>query len=102
MRLPATAPLLSAGPDLVLRPHLDTDIPAIVDQCRDPESQRWTTVAVPYSKADARWFVDHVARGWKGGAMAAFAVDYDGRFAGSIDLRSEEAAWAEVGFGLAA
>ena len=99
--IPAVPPTLLAGPDLLLRGHREDDLEAIVEQCRDGETQRWTTVPVPYSDADARWFIRHVAEGWCDGVMAAFAIEFQGRFAGTIDLRLQEGAWAEVGFGLA-
>jgi RimJ/RimL family protein N-acetyltransferase len=98
---PAVPPSVPDGPDLLLRGHREDDLDAIVDQCQDVESQRWTTVPVPYRESDARWFIDHVAEGWRGGVMAAFAIEFQGRFAGTIDLRLHEGEWAEVGFGLA-
>lgn len=62
---------------------------------------RFTTIPVPYTRADADWFLDHVAAGWADGTLAAFAIETDGRFAGTVDLRLQEGAWAEVGYGLA-
>lgn len=102
MPIPATAPRLSNGSDLVLRGLLETDAPGIVEQCADPESVRWTTVPVPYGIDEAREFVVHGSQSWASGESALFAIELDGRFAGSIDLRLEEGAWGEVGFGLAA
>lgn len=102
MPIPTTAPRLSAGPDLALRPLIEADIPGILEQCHDPESIRWTTVPVPYGIDDARWFVGNAAQDWANGEGATFAIELDGRFAGSIDLRFQEVDWAEVGFGLAA
>lgn len=102
MQIPATAPRLSDAPDLVLRRLVQSDVPGIVEQCLDPESRRWTTVPVPYGIDDARWFVGNAAQDWANGEGATFAIELDGRFAGSIDLRFQEVDWAEVGFGLAA
>lgn len=102
MQLPTALPQLSDGADLILRRHVEGDIAGIVDHCQDPESQRWTTVPVPYAEADAREFLAHVVQGWQSGAMAAFAVELEGRFAGTVDLRFQEGDWAEVGYGLAA
>ncbi len=62
---------------------------------------RLTTVPVPYTVADAEGFLDLVADGWASGTMAAFAIEVDDRFAGTVDLRLREARWAEIGFGLA-
>jgi len=85
---------------VVLRRHRDDDLPAIVAQCRDEEMPRWTTVLSRYHEADARWFLEHVSAGWESGTLAAFAIDLDGAFAGSVDLRLQEGSWAEIGYGL--
>src|SRR6478672_5776407 len=92
---------MRAGPDLVLRRHRRSDAEPIYEQCQDPEFARFTTIPVPYTRADADWFLDHVADGWADGTLAAFAIEIDGRFAGTVDLRLQEGAWAEVGYGLA-
>jgi hypothetical protein len=62
---------------------------------------RFTTIPVPYGRSDVDWFLAHVAAGWAEGSLAAFAIEVEGRFAGSTDLRLQKSAWAEVGFGLA-
>jgi RimJ/RimL family protein N-acetyltransferase len=99
VRLPA-APVLTDGPDLVLRLPLRSDLDDIVAQCRDPEFQRWTTVPVPYRRSDARDFLKRVAQGWRAN-VARFAIAHQDRFAGSVDLRFDGIGGAEVGFGLA-
>jgi RimJ/RimL family protein N-acetyltransferase len=99
VQLPA-APELTDGPDLVLRQPLPGDVDDIVAQCRDPEFQRWTRVPVPYHESDAQDFLTRVAEGWRANA-AMFAVAYQGRFAGSVELRFDGVGGAEVGFGLA-
>lgn len=43
--------------DVVLRPFVDADVPAIVAACRDPEIPRWTSVPSPYTEEDARRFL---------------------------------------------
>ena len=83
-----------------MRLPLSGDVGDIVAQCRDPEFQRWTTVPVPYHESDAQDFVRRVAEGWRTN-VARFAIAYDGRFAGSVDLRFDGLGGAEVGFGLA-
>lgn len=99
VRLPPPAELTD-GPDLVLRLPLPEDLADIVAQCRDPEFQRWTTIPVPYNEADAYEFLQRVAEGWQGN-VARFAIVYEGRFAGTVDLRCDGLGGAEVGFGLA-
>jgi RimJ/RimL family protein N-acetyltransferase len=43
--------------DVVLRPFVDEDVPAIVAACQDPEIPRWTSVPSPYTEEDARSFL---------------------------------------------
>ena len=99
VQLPS-APELTDAPDLALRLPLPADVDDIVAQCRDPEFQRWTTVPVPYRESDAQDFVKRVAEGWRTN-VALFAIAYQGRFSGSVDLRFDGIRGAEVGFGLA-
>src|SRR5690349_943127 len=91
---------LSCGPDLLLRRHRCDDVDAIVVQAVDPEMQRWTVVPIPYGRSDAEEFVAMTQRGWRDGTVASFAIEYEGCFAGTVDLRLQEAGWAEVGYGL--
>jgi len=100
MPLPSTVPTLTDAAGVILRAPADADVEAMIEMCRDPEMQRWTTVPVPYSAADAREFLGFVRTAWRDGAGAAFAIEADGRYAGSVDLRLREASWAEVGYGL--
>ena len=43
--------------DVVLRPFVDEDVPAIVAACQDPEIPRWTSVPSPYTEDDARRYL---------------------------------------------
>ena len=95
-----SAPELTDAPDLLLRLPLPADVDDIVAQCRDPDFQRWTTVPVPYHESGAQSFLQRVAEGWRAN-VAAFAIAYQGRFSGSVDLRFDGLGGAEVGFGLA-
>ncbi|WP_049804474.1 GNAT family N-acetyltransferase [Microlunatus phosphovorus] len=96
--------LIDPAAGVTLRAPAETDIDAIVEQCRDPEMIRWTTVPTPeggYSDADARAFLALVRQGWEESGGYGWAIELAGvPFAGSIDLRPEEAGVAEVGFGL--
>lgn len=86
---------------VTLRAHRPDDLPRMVEQCRDVESVRWTTVPSPYGPDDARTFVDELVPGaWASGAAAYFAIEHAGAFAGTIDLRVAGSGEAEVGFGL--
>lgn len=89
-----------------LRPHREEDLPAIVEQCNDPATQRWTTVPVPeggYSLSEARDFaLGIIPRGWQDGTLAAWAIDaeVDGvrGYCGAIDLRFPPERGCDVGF----
>ncbi|OHV06074.1 GNAT family N-acetyltransferase [Mycobacterium talmoniae] len=94
-------PELAAGPDVLLRCPVVDDVDGMVEQCVDPETQRWISIPVPYTASDAREFVDRATQAWQAGTVATFAIVYRGRFAGSLDLRMDGVGGAEVGFGLA-
>jgi len=58
---------------IVLRDWTDEDIPAIVAACRDSDTARWTTVPIPYTREDAREWLERCADAWERG-VAPFAV----------------------------
>ncbi|MEI4273638.1 GNAT family protein [Klenkia sp. LSe6-5] len=91
-------PRLQDG-DVLLRAHTEADLPAVVEQCQDPDMQRFTSVPVPYAASDAAAFLDHVRAGWADGSTASWAIEVGGRFAGTVDLRLGEG-WAGIGYGL--
>ena len=103
MRFPDDVPVLSDG-QVTLRAHRADDVDGVREQCQDPVSQRWTTVPVPYSRADAETFVGEVVpAGWSTGrwAFAVEALDDDGvlRFCGTVELRDEGHRRAEIAYG---
>jgi len=92
------APTLTDG-TVTLRAHHEGDLEGVVEQILDPESQRWTTVQAPYSRDDARDFaLEFVPRGWADGSSWAFAVESDGAFGGTVELRDEGEGRLEVAF----
>ncbi|WP_167305805.1 GNAT family N-acetyltransferase [Nocardioides euryhalodurans] len=100
MRFPDDVPTLTDG-TVTLRAHAVPDLPRIVEQCRDPESIAWTTVPTPYDEQDARdWIGTVVPAGWEGDSTYCFAIEHDGCFAGSVDLRMKGGGEGELGFGL--
>jgi RimJ/RimL family protein N-acetyltransferase len=100
MRPPPWAPTL-VGNGVTLRAHTPGDEDDVVAQCRDPQTQRWTTVPVPYEQRHAKEWLAARRYAWEAGTVYALAVESEGRFAGSVDLRSHGAAALTVGFGLA-
>ena len=104
MRFPQDVPTLRDG-DVALRAHRPEDAAWSLEQCHDPLSQRWTTVPLDYTKADADRFVRHaMPGGWVDETEFAFAVeavDDAGvpRYAGTISLRDERERRAEIAYG---
>lgn len=100
MRYPDDVPRLTDGV-VVLRAHTADDIPRVVEQCNDPVSIAWTTVPTPYDERDAKeWIGTQIPHAWEAATTCSFAVEYDGRFAGTVDLRLHGGGEAEVGYGL--
>jgi RimJ/RimL family protein N-acetyltransferase len=95
---------LRDGPT-ALRPWRESDIPAIVAACQDPEIVRWTRVPASYGEADARAYQLTRDAGIRAGTIAPYAivaVDHESHLLGSISLM--RFAWddrrAEVGYWL--
>lgn len=77
-------PELSDG-RLRLRRHVAADVPNIVEQCRDPQSLRYTTVPENYTETDGQEFVENVSA-WSG-TNITWAVELGGEHVASLDLR---------------
>ncbi len=104
-RIVLPAEPLRDGPT-ALRSWRDTDIPALVAACQDPEIVRWTRVPVPYGRNDARAYLLQRFDATHAGLAAPFAIvdaDEDTRLLGSISLLHID--WphrrGEVGYWLA-
>ncbi|MCJ0699804.1 GNAT family N-acetyltransferase [Frigoribacterium faeni] len=66
------------------------DVAAIVDACRDPELQRFTTVPVPYDESDAEFFLRRIVdHGWSTGRECTWGLRSPGSslLVGMISLR---------------
>ena len=104
MTFPDDVPTLTDGV-VTLRAHRAADADAVLEQCTDPVSIEWTTVPVPYTRADAERFVtDAARRSWEEGGSWMFAVeadDEDGspRFCGTVELRDLHGRRAEIAYG---
>ncbi len=94
-----TTPTLSDGV-VTLRAPGPGDADGSYEQCQDPASQRWTTVPLPYTRADAEVYLGQIIPGgWADGSEWAFVVEAEGRFAGVVALRDEGHGRAEIAFG---
>lgn len=98
-RVPRSAPTLAGG-RVALRAHHEDDLDRIVEQCRDPEMQRWTGVPARYQRKHGRAFLAGRAAGWQDGTELSFAITWRGEFAGSLELRPQAAGAAEIGYAL--
>ena len=79
----------AGGPRVRLRLHHDDDLDRMVEQCTDPAVVEWTTVPLGYTRDDAARFARHIVPGmWREDVSAAFAVEVDGRYGGTVELRN--------------
>jgi [ribosomal protein S5]-alanine N-acetyltransferase len=99
--------LIDAEAGVTLRAAGSGDLPGMVEQCRDPEMIRWTSVPTPddgYQLRDAAEFLALIAAGWTSGERLGWTIEAQRGaargFCGSIDLRLEGDGIADVGFGL--
>lgn len=85
--------------DIVLRPWRDSDVPALVTACQDPEIARWVAIPVPYEPADARAFIDESASMRRDGSGAAFAIvdPADDRLLGAVSRFGPDGHQATLG-----
>ena len=96
-------PLAAAG--LVLRRADADDVGWITAACSDRELSRYIPgIPYPYSRSDARAFIEHAARGWADGNEATFviagALGSDGLGPIGLHLYPADPELAEVGYWL--
>ncbi len=95
---PLPIPVLR-GSTVVLRPHASGDLDAILQRCVDPETVRWTTVPSPYTREMAEEYLTGLGPSPE---QISWAIEMDGRYGGTIDLRSfgcdDEHASGNLGF----
>ncbi len=89
--IPENVPVLTDG-GVTLRPHEPRDLDRMVELAADPAMMRWTPVPAPYSRAAAeRFALDYAPpRSWAEGSRMLWAVEFDGRFVGTVDLEGGE------------
>ncbi|GAA4489375.1 GNAT family N-acetyltransferase [Rhodococcus olei] len=90
------------GAGLALTPPTPADVDRITACCQDPSIGRWTTMPVPYRRADAEAFVTEVVpAGWADRRPTwALRRDPDAPVVGMIGLAAGDASAAEVGYWL--
>ncbi|MEU5419898.1 GNAT family N-acetyltransferase [Streptomyces sp. NPDC001407] len=68
-------PLSLATPRLTLRPFAPSDADAVHAACQDPDIPRYTSVPSPYTREDARTFVEETCpAGWRDDSMYTWGL----------------------------
>jgi RimJ/RimL family protein N-acetyltransferase len=77
-----------ADGEITLRLHAESDIPAIVAACRDPEIARWTRVPSAYGEPEARAWLEQEDQGRGRGELLGLLVvgPGDGPLLGSVGI----------------
>ena len=88
-------PLLRDGA-LLLRPHTAADLDAVYARCIDPLAVQWTTVPLDYTPEMAREYLEVISA--PQAETVSWALDVDGAYAGTIDLRFQGASSGSLGF----
>ncbi|GAA3125975.1 hypothetical protein GCM10010530_54280 [Kribbella aluminosa] len=84
---------------VTLRAHIAADVEPAYRMCQDPVMQKWTTIPVPYLHEHAVGYLTEVIpAGWRANTSWAWAIEYAGEYAGTVDLRDGEGGVGEVGF----
>ena len=84
MSEPLPVPVLT-GAHATLRPHRADDVDAVYERCVDPITQRYTTIPLEYTRDMAAEYLAGLLE--PSPDLASWAIDVDGRYAGTIDLR---------------
>jgi RimJ/RimL family protein N-acetyltransferase len=78
-----------------------SDVDDIFAACQDADTQRFTTIPVPYLREHAEEFVARSAQLWDEGTEATWAIRVDGSLAGMMGLHRPGEGSAELGYWLA-
>ena len=90
-------PMLT-GHLVTLRPHDESDLDAIYERCLDEDTRRFTTIPLEYTPEMAKEYLTGLLEPSE--AMASWAIEVDGSYAGTIDLRrmAVDAGAGDLGF----
>ncbi len=96
---PLGVPVLSDGL-VTLRAHVPADIERALQMAQDPEMVRWTSVQTPHSRPMSEQFhLEVIPAGWNDGTSMTWAIEFEGRYAGNVDLRGKDAL-VDIGYAL--
>ena len=93
--MPFEIPLLNDG-NLRLRPHAATDAEAVYQRSIDPLTQHWTTIPLDYTRELAAEYIAAISVPQD--SAVSWALEADGGYAGSLDLRFQGAASGNLGY----
>lgn len=96
---PLNVPVLTDG-TVTLRAHVPADIDRALEMAQDPQMVRWTAIPTPHTRQMSEQFhFEHVPRGWNEGTAMGWAIEFEGRYAGNLDVRGTEPV-VDLGFSL--
>lgn len=93
--MPFAIPLLTDG-SLTLRAHRGSDVEPVYLRSIDPVTREWTTIPLEYTRAMAADYVAAISVPQKD--AVSWALEFDGAYAGTLDLRFQGANSGNLGF----
>lgn len=93
--MPFPIPILSDA-TLTLRPHRASDVGPVYARSIDPLTREWTTIPLEYTESMAAAYVAAISREQED--AVSWALECDGAYAGSLDLRFQGANSGNLGF----
>lgn len=98
LRIPERPPTLTDGVVTLAQFSVD-DLDQLVLNCQDPVTVQWTTVPVPYTAEDARWYaLEYAPAAWADRTALVWAVrGVEGRLLGTIELARVRGTTADIG-----
>lgn len=84
------------GARLTLRPHEPADLDAVYERCLDPDTRRFTTIPLDYTRAMAEEYLAAISA--PQASAISWAIERDGAYAGTIDLRRLATGAGDLGF----
>lgn len=96
---PLNVPVLTDG-TVTLRAHVPDDIDRMLQMAQDPDMVRWTAVPTPHTREMSEDFaLRTIPRGWDEGTAMGWAIEFEGRYAGNVDIRGKDVL-ADIGYAL--
>lgn len=96
---PLNVPVLTDGL-VTLRAHTPDDIDRMLHMAQDPDMVRWTAIPTPHTREMSEEFaLRAIPRGWDEGTAMGWAIEFDGRYAGNVDIRGKDTL-TDIGYAL--